>query len=52
MHLSLCGLNVLWLYLAAIAYMFFAASSTVGLTKDTLDSVFRAWIQLVVLSPS
>jgi hypothetical protein len=55
MSLSLCGLNDPWLYLATIAYMFFATSSTFGSSKDTPTSVslgFLARIQLAVLSPS
>jgi hypothetical protein len=49
MSLPLYGLNVPSLCLAAIAYMLFAASSIVGLSKDTPKSVslgFRAHIQI------
>jgi hypothetical protein len=55
MSLSLCGLKVPWLCLAAIAYIFFAVSLTVGSSKDKPDSVslgFLAHIQFAVLSPS
>jgi hypothetical protein len=55
MSLSLYGLNIPWICLAAIAYMFFDASLTVGSLKDTPASVslgFLERIQLAVLSPS